>query len=62
LAKENKVVAVCRTRHIQVLIVQVGFTSVTYVPQLLWAAKVAGLGKLARAALNLIDHSKLNME
>jgi hypothetical protein len=40
----------------------VGFTSATYVPQLLLVAKVDGLGKLARVASNLIDHSKLNME
>jgi hypothetical protein len=26
------------------------------------AVKVVGLGKLARVALNLIDHSNLNME
>jgi hypothetical protein len=62
LAKEDRVVAVCRTSHIQELIVQAGITSVTYVPQLLLVAKVAGLGKLAKVALNLIDHSKLNTE
>ena len=62
LDKVSKAVDVCRTRQIQVLIVRVGFTSVTYVPQLLSGVKVVGLGKLARVALNSIDHSKLNME
>jgi hypothetical protein len=62
LAKENRVVAVCRTRHIQVLIVQAGITSVTYAPQLLLAVKVAGLGKLARVALNSIDPLRVNTE
>jgi hypothetical protein len=62
LAKENRVVDVCNTSHIPELIAQADITSVTYVPQLLLEAKVAGLGKLARVALNSIDHLKLNME
>jgi hypothetical protein len=62
LAKESRVVAVLHTRLIRALIAQVDITSVTYVPQLLLAVKVVGLGKLARVALNSIDHLKANME
>ena len=62
LAKVSKAVNACHTRRIQELIVRVDFTSVTYVPQLLLVEKVAGLGKLARVALNLIDRSRANME
>jgi hypothetical protein len=50
LVKVSKAVDACHTRHIQELIAQVDITSVTYVPQLLLAVKVVGLGKLARVA------------
>jgi hypothetical protein len=50
LVKVSKAVDACHTRLIRALIAQVDITSVTYVPQLLLAVKVVGLGKLARVA------------
>jgi len=56
LARDGKVVDACHTRHIRGLIAPVDITSVTYVPQLLLVARVAGRGRPARVVLNSVDH------